>query len=119
MRIDKGKRRVRRQRDALAWGRQRANSTRRGRCDGSSTGDDGFEIEVSFGHVREAIEPRSQVTMLARLDQAEVPLGQNDMVLARQRAEDANAQLGDRIGHQGAMTVAAHAVEHDARDADG
>ena len=57
--------------------------------------------------------------MLARLDQAEVPLGQNDMVLARQRAEDVHAQLRDRIGHQGAMTVAAHAVEHDARDADG
>src|SRR6516165_6647269 len=48
MRIDERKRRIRRKRDALAWGRQRANSTRRGRCNGSSTGDDGFEIEVSF-----------------------------------------------------------------------
>src|SRR5215470_3638254 len=105
MRIDKGKRRIRRQRNALARGRQRANSTRRGSCDGSSTRDDGFEIEVSFGHVREAIETRSQVAMLARLDKAEVPLGQNDMVLARQRAEDANAQLGYCIGHQGAMAV--------------
>src|SRR6516164_11712424 len=98
MRIDERKRRVRRQRDALAWGRQRANRARRGRCDGSCASDDGFEIEVSFGHVREAIEARSQVAMLARLDKAEVPLGQNDMVLARQRAEDANAQLGYCIG---------------------
>ena len=69
----------------------RRRPSRRGRCDGSSTGDDSFEIEISFGHVREAIEPRSQVAMLTRLDQAEVPLGQNNMVLARQRAEDANA----------------------------
>src|SRR5262252_11250187 len=106
MRIDERKRRVRGKRDALPWGRQRANSTWRGRCNGSSTGDDGFEIEVSFGHVCEAIETRSQVTMLARLDQAQVPLGQNDMVLARQRAEDADAQLRDCIGHQGAMAIA-------------
>src|SRR6266446_9875839 len=118
MRIDERKRRIRCQRDALAWGRQRANSTRCGRCDASSASDDGFEIEVPFGHVREAIEARSQVAMLARLDKAEVPRGQNDMVLARQRAEDANAELCDRIGHQGAMAVAADAVEHDARDAD-
>src|SRR5262249_44044346 len=103
MRIDERKRRVRRQRDALAWGRQRANGPRRDRFDRSGASDDGFEIEVSFGHVREAIEARSQVAMLARLDKAEVALGQHDIFLAWQRAEDTNAELCDCIGHQRAM----------------
>src|SRR6516165_7362732 len=56
--------------------------------------------------------------MLARLDEAEVPLRQHDMFLARQRAEDTNAELCDCIGHQRAMAITPHAVEHDARDAD-
>src|SRR5262249_32277720 len=72
MRIDERKRRVRRQRDTLAGGRQRANSTRRDRFDRSRASDDGVEIEISFRHVREAIEARSQVAILARLDKAEV-----------------------------------------------
>ena len=47
------------------------------------------------------------------LNKAEVPLGQTDGVVARQRAHDRHAELRDRIGHQQAMAVAADAVEHD------
>jgi hypothetical protein len=32
-----------------------------------SASDHSFEIDVSFGHVREAIDPCSQVAVLARL----------------------------------------------------
>ena len=79
---------------------------------------DGVEIEVPFGQVGEPIETARQVVMLGGLDKAEVPLGQADGVVARQRAHDRHAELRDRIGHQQAMAVAADAVEHDARDTD-
>src|SRR5262249_57721550 len=105
------------QREAWAGGRQRENGAGSNRFDQSRASDDGVEIEISFRHVREAIEARAQVAMLARLDKAKVALGQMDVFLPRQCAEDANAELRDRIAHQGAMAVAAHAIEHDADDA--
>ena len=71
-----------------------------------------------FRQVGEPIEATPQVVMLAGLDKAEVPLGQADGVVARQRAHDRYAELRDRIGHQQAMALAADAVEHDAADTD-
>src|SRR3954452_8032254 len=56
--------------------------------------------------------------MLTGLDKAEVPLGQADGVVARQRAHDRYAELADRIGHHLAMALAPDAVEHDAADTD-
>ena len=79
---------------------------------------DGVQIEVPFGQVGEPIETARQVVMLGGLNKAEVPLGQTDGVVARQRAHDRHAELRDRIGHQQAMAVAADAVEHDTRDTD-
>ena len=79
---------------------------------------DVVEVEVLFRQVGEPIEATRQVVMLAGLDKAEVPLGQADGVVARQRAHDRYAELRDRIGHQPAMALAPDAVEHDAADAD-
>jgi hypothetical protein len=65
------------------------------------------EVQMLFRQVGEPIEATRQVVMLAGLDKAEVPLGQADGVVARQRAHDRYAELRDRIGHQQAMALAA------------
>ena len=63
------------------------------------------------------VEPRREIRMLARLHQAEMPLGQHQRLVARDRAEHRNAERRERVGDQGAMAVAAELVEHDAADA--
>jgi len=57
--------------------------------------------------------------VLARLHKTKMPFRQENVFVARQCADDANAKLGDCIGHQRPMPLAAHAVENDARDAHG
>ncbi len=53
---------------------------------------------MSFGHVCKAFNARSQVAVLARLYESQMPFRQSDAFLARQCADDANAELRDRIG---------------------
>ena len=56
---------------------------------------------MAFGHVGEAREPRGEVAMLARLHQAEMPLGQKRASASRGIAPRiGNAERRDRLGHE-------------------
>ena len=118
MRIDEGECRVRRERDALTRRRQPGDRSRCGAFNGARAGKDGVEIDVPFGHVCQALKMRLQVAVLARLYESQMPFRQNDAFFARQSADDANAELRDRIGDQAAMALAADAIEDHARDGD-
>src|SRR5262245_43790375 len=80
MGVDEGERRVRGERNALARWRQCPNRAECSRFDRPRAGNDGFEIDVTFGHVCESIDPLSQVLMLACLDEAQMPFWQNDFL---------------------------------------
>jgi hypothetical protein len=88
MRIDECERRVRGERDALSRRRQRCRAVRCVSLDPRGERGDVVEVQMLFRQVGEPIEATRQVVMLAGLDKAEMPLGQADGVIARQRAHD-------------------------------
>ena len=71
-------------------------------------------IDMGLDEIGERLELGLQRLRLARLHETEMPLGQRDPVVARQRADDGNADRLDRLRDQPAMTVAADAVDDDA-----
>ena len=77
---------------------------------------DRVEIEMACGDFGEPREPLREVAMLVCLHQTEMPLGQDEIGGARDRAEDGNAERGDGVGHELHMPLAAGAIEHDAAD---
>src|SRR4029079_3473942 len=112
MRIDDVKRRIRGERDALSRRRQRDRASRRAvQPDRRCQRGDGVEVKVPFGEIRKPSETVPQVVMLGGLLVSKTSVWQADGVVARQRAHDRYAELGDRIGHEQAMAIAADAVE--------
>ena len=78
---------------------------------------DRVQIEMAFGHRGKAIDQRGKIGMFAGLDEAEMALRQRQRGLARHRAENRNAERGDRVGDQRAVLFAGDAVENHAGDA--
>ncbi len=50
---------------------------------------------MTLGERRQTLEPRIEVAMLGRLHQTEMALRQRERLVARDRAEDGNAQGRD------------------------
>ena len=73
MRIDKGECRVGRKRNALTRWRKRGDGTRSSEFERTRAGNDGVEIDVPFGHVCQTLNTRSQVAVLARLYEPQMP----------------------------------------------
>ena len=73
---------------------------------------------MGFGHGGEMRKPLAEIAMLARLHETEMPLGQRKIGVARDGAEDGNAERIDGVGHEPPMSLAADAIEHDAADYD-
>ena len=117
MRVDERKRRVARERDALARGPERGRA-RRGRSEIEFAGQrqDSVAIDMRLDEIGDRIEARVERLRLARLHQAEMALGQRDLVVARQRADDRNPHRLDRLDDEPAMALAADAIDDDAGD---
>ena len=79
---------------------------------------DAAAIDMRLDEVGDRLEPRLERLGLARLHEAEMALGQRDRVVARQRADDRNAERLDRLDREPAMALAADAIEDDAGDAE-
>ena len=61
---------------------------------------------------------RRRLAMLACLHQTEMTLGETDRLVARNGAEDGNAERRDGAFDHETMPVAADAIEHDSVDGD-
>ena len=72
---------------------------------------------MALGKVGETRKPRGEVGVLARLDEAEMPFGQGQRLIAGNDAEHRHARGLHGFRDQDAMALAADAVEHDAGDA--
>ena len=71
---------------------------------------------MTFGHRGKAVDQRGKIGMFAGLDEAEMALRQRQRGLARHRAENRNAERGDRVGNQRAVLFAGDAIENHAGD---
>ena len=116
VRIDETEGAIAGERDALAWRWQRGGARAGPRLQVRGACRDGVEIEVAFRHAGKALNQRGEIRMLAGLNEAEMPLGQRQRGLARDRSHYRNTQRGDRAGHQRPMPFACDAVEDHARD---
>ena len=79
-------------------------------------GEDAFAIDMRLDKVRHRLEARIERLRLARLHKAEMALRQRDLVVARQRADDRDAERLDRLGDEAPMPFAADAVDDDPGD---
>ena len=75
-------------------------------------------IDVRLDEVRDRLEPGLERMRFARLHEAEMALGQRDLVVSGQRAEDRDPHRLDRVDDQPAMALAADAIDDDAGDAE-
>ena len=73
-------------------------------------------IDMRLDKVGDRLEPRLERLCLARLHKAQMALGQCDLLVARQRANDRNAQRLDRLDDEAPMALAADAIDDDAGD---
>ena len=73
-------------------------------------------IDMRLDEIGDRLEPRFERLRLARLHEAQMALGQRDLVVARQRAHDRNTHRLDRLDDEAAMTLAADAIDDDAGD---
>ena len=119
MRIDEGKGLVARQRDPLARRPQRDGLSRLpGQTHLARELENAPAIEVRLDEVGQRLEPRLERLRLGGLDESEMAFGQGDCFVARQRADDREAQRLDRLRDEPAMPLAADPVDHDAGDAE-
>ena len=94
VRIDEAEGLIERERDALAGRRQRWH--RPARCSACRSGQQrrrrhhAVEIDMALRQCGQPIEPAGEVAVLAGLHQAEMPLGQRERRVARDRAENRN-----------------------------
>src|SRR5262245_9162326 len=116
MRIDEAESRIRCERDALSRRRDSERRSLRRKSRRSREKADGVEIEMALGDFGETRQPLDEVAMLVCLHQPEMPLGQDEIGVTRDRAEDGNAERGDGVGDESHMPFAANAIEHDAAD---
>lgn len=97
MRIEKAERRVLRQRDALAGGRQGWPCGQRslipGRVRGGG-GADRVKVQMAFGEGRKPGQPVSQAGTFKGLHKAQMPFGQGDIAVFGQGAKHRNPGLG-------------------------
>ena len=119
VRVDEGEGVVAGERDAVSRRRQGRAVAGGEAADLAGKRHDRVEIDAAFDLVGDAVEPRVEVAVLARLDQAEMPRGQGEGLAAAERAEDRDAGRNDSVGDVGAVPVGGDAVEDDAGDADG
>ena len=75
-------------------------------------------IDVRLDEVRDRLEPGLERLRLAGLHEAEMALGQRDLVVSGQRAENRDPHRLDRVDDEPAMALAADAIDDDAGDAE-
>ena len=114
MRIEKRKRGVARERDALSGRRDRSRGVVAGREDKRSRERiDPGNVDVRDDRVGDVVEALVQRFEFAGLDEAEMTLRQGERVEPRDRADDLHAERLDRAPGEPPMPRAADAVEHD------
>ena len=119
MRVDEGKRRVAGERDPLSRRPKRGGARGRRRpFEFAGQRKHAAAIDVRLDEVGDRLEPGLERMRFARLHEAEMALGQRDLVVARQRAEDRNPHRLDRVDDEPAMALAADAIDDDAGDAE-
>ncbi len=117
MRVDEGERRVARERNPLPRRLEGRRAGRgRGKREGARERQDAGAVGVRLDEVGDGLKPRLESVRLARLNEAEMALGQRDFFVARQRADHGDAERLDGLRDQSAVALAADAVDHDARD---
>ena len=79
---------------------------------------DAAAIDVRLDEVGDRLEPGVERMRFARLHEAEMALGQCDLGVARQRADDRNPHRLNRVDDEPAMALAADAIDDDASDAE-
>src|SRR4051794_38996936 len=97
MGIDKRKCRVRPKRDPLSGRLQGRAESGLLSAERRSHRQDSVEIEMTRRDFGETLEPRRQVSMLARLNEAEMALRQHQRFVARDGAEHRDAERLERI----------------------
>src|SRR6516225_7312186 len=117
MRIDEGKGRIARQRNALAWRRDAWRALIAGR------GPFAFgkpkhrvEIDMRADKARSFSNQLVELRELFRLQQPEMPFRQRDRRMPWQRAEHGDADTCHRFAHEIFVTRASDAVEHHTGD---
>ena len=119
MRVDEGKRRVAGERDPLSRRPKRGGCARRRRpFEFAGQRKHAAAIDVRLDEVGDRLEPGLERMRFARLHEAEMALGQRDLVVSGQRAENRNPHRLDRVDNQPAMALAADAIDDDAGDAE-
>ena len=73
---------------------------------------------MRLDEVGDRLEPGLERMRFARLHEAEMALGQRDLVVSGQRAENRNPHRLDRVDDEPAMALAADAIDDDAGDAE-
>ena len=71
-------------------------------------------IDMHLDEIGDRLEARVERLRLARLNEAQMALGQRDRVVARQRAQDWSADRLDGLRDQPAVALAADAIDNDA-----
>ena len=69
----------------------------RGKREGACERQDAGAVGVRLDEVGDGLKPRLESVRLARLNEAEMALGQRDFFVARQRADDGDAERLDRL----------------------
>ena len=80
--------------------------------------EDAVAIDMRLDEVGDRLEPGLERLRLARLHEAEMALGQRDLVVSGQRADDRDPHRLDRLDDEPAMALAADAIDDDAGDAE-
>ena len=78
-------------------GRSAAAPAGRSEVELASECEDALAIDMRLDEIGDRLEPRLERLRLARLHEAQMALGQRDLVVARQRADDRNAHRLDRF----------------------
>ena len=117
MRVDERERRVARERDALPRRPKRGGRRRRrSAIEFAGQRENAAAIDIRLDEIGDRLEPRLERLRLARLHKAQMALGQRDLLVARQRANDRDAHRLDRLDNEPAMALAADAIDDDASD---
>src|SRR5258708_16964852 len=106
---------VARERDALS---RRPNGSgrrnRRGEVEFAGHCENAAAIDMRLDEIGDRLETRFERLGFARLHEAQMALGQRDLIIARQGADDRNTQRFDGLDDEAAMTLAADAIDNHA-----
>ena len=118
MRVDEGKSLVPCERDPLP-GRLERNrpGAPGGKAEIAGKLEGAGAVDMGLDEVGHRLEPRLERFDFPGLDKPQVPLGQSNAIVSRQRADDRDPDRLDRLDRKPAVTFAADAIDDDAGQA--